>query len=238
MHGAGAVLIAVTGMHYTLNAGRYSSDPVLAGFWILLLAAALGSLVYSYVIMPLKEASQPYQVTSARKIAQRTWELTIKPQRGDGLQFEAGQFVWLNLGHSPFSLHENPFSISSASGQEAGIQFVIRQAGDLTNHMGEVAPGTTTFLDGLHGNLTLKGRSGRGIALIAGGVGVAPLLSIARQLDKESDPRPLVLVYGNRLADQIVYEDELKLLAGKNNRGCQTCAVRTGTWVGWSRRHG
>ena len=134
------------------------------------------------------------------------------------MQFEAGQFVWLNLGHSPFSLHENPFSISSAPGLEAGIQFVIKQAGDLTNHMGEVAPGTTAFLDGPHGNLTLKGRSGKGIALIAGGVGVAPLLSIARQLDKDGDPRPLVLVYGNRLADQIVYEDELKLLAGKNNR--------------------
>jgi len=218
MHGAGAVLIAVAGMHHTLNAGRYSSDPVLAGFWILLLMLALGSLVYSYVIMPLKETSQPYQVTSVRKIARRTWELTIKPQRGDGLQFEAGQFVWLNLGHSPFSLHENPFSISSAPGLEAGIQFVIKQAGDLTNHMGEVAPGTTAFLDGPHGNLTLKGRSGKGIALIAGGVGVAPLLSIARQLDKDSDARPLVLVYGNRLADQIVYEDELKLLAGKNNR--------------------
>ena len=42
MHGAGAVLIAVAGMHHTLNAGRYSSDPVLAGFWILLLAAASG----------------------------------------------------------------------------------------------------------------------------------------------------------------------------------------------------
>lgn len=66
--------------------------------------------------------------------------------------------------------------------------------------------------------MILKGRSGKGIALIAGGVGVAPLLSIARQLDKDSDPRPLVLLYGNRSADQIVYEDELKMLDGKNNR--------------------
>ena len=44
------------------------------------------------------------------------------------------------------------------------------------------------------------------------------MLSIARQLDRDSDPRPLVLLYGNRLADQIVYDDELKLLAGKDNR--------------------
>lgn len=68
------------------------------------------------------------------------------------------------------------------------------------------------------GAMILNGRSGKGIALIAGGVGVAPLLAIARQLDQDGDPRPLVLLYGNRLADQIVYKDELKLLAGKNNR--------------------
>jgi len=218
MHGVGAALIAVMVMHHTLNAGRYSSDPVLAGFWILLLTLALGSLVYSYVIVPLKEASQPYQVTSVRKIARRTWELTIKSQNGGGLRFEAGQFVWLNLGHSAFSLHENPFSISSAPGHEAGIQFVIKQAGDFTNQIGDVLPGTTAYLDGPHGNLTLKGRSGKGIALIAGGVGVAPLLGIARQLDRDDDPRPLVILYGNRLTDQIVYEEELNLLGGKNNR--------------------
>ncbi len=218
MHGVGAVLIAVMAMHHTLNAGRYSSDPLLAGFWLLLVAAALGSLVYSYLIMPLKEAARPYRVTSVRKIALRTWELTIKAKSGNGLQFEAGQFVWLNLGHSPFSLHENPFSISSAPGHEAGIQFVIKQVGDFTNRIGKVEPGTTAYLDGPHGNLTLKGRSGKGIALIAGGVGVAPLLSIAGQLDKDNDPRPLVLLYGNRLADQIVYDGKLKLLANKDNR--------------------
>ncbi len=218
MHGIGAVLIAVGVMHHTLHAGRYSSDPVLAGFWMLLLASALGSLAYSYLFMPLKELSRPYRVASVRKLARRTWELTIKPRNCDGLKFEAGQFVWLNLGHSPFSLHENPFSISSPPGHEAGIQFVIKQVGDFTGHIGEVSPGTTAYLDGPHGNLTLKGRTGTGIALIAGGVGVAPLLSIARQLDGDSDNRPMVLLYGNRLADQIVYEDELKELSGQYNR--------------------
>ncbi|WP_108883226.1 ferric reductase-like transmembrane domain-containing protein [Anderseniella sp. Alg231-50] len=232
MHGVGAVLIAAMAMHHTLNAGRYSSDPLLAGFWVVLLALALGSLLYSYVIVPLKEASRPYLVTSVQKIARRTWELTIKARRGNELEFEAGQFVWLNLGHSPFSLHENPFSISSAPGNDSGIQFVIKQAGDFTSRIGEVSPGTTAFLDGPHGNLTLKGRTGTGIALIAGGVGVVPLLSIARQLDKDSDPRPLVLLYGNRLVDQIVYKDELRLLAGKDN--CDVRFVLSEPEPGWS----
>ncbi len=232
MHAIGAVLIAVMITHHTLNAGRYSSDPLLAGFWILLLIIALASLLYSYVIVPLAEASRPYKVSGVRKIAHRTWELTIKPEHGDGLKFQAGQFVWLNLGHSPFSLYENPFSISSAPGDEDGIQFVIKEAGDFTNHIGKVSHGTTGFVDGPHGNLTLKGRAGKGIALIAGGVGVAPLLAIARQLDQNNDPRRMILVYGNRVAEQIVYEDELKLLASGQNRDVKL--VLSEPLSGWS----
>lgn len=213
MHALGAVVIAAAVTHHTLGAGRYSSDPLLAGFWIFLLAAALTSLVWTYVIAPLGEAGHPYEVTSVKKIALKTWELTVRPKRHDALPFEAGQFAWLNLGHSPFSLHENPFSISSAPVQRPEIQFVIKEMGDFTRSIGDVAPGTGAYLDGAYGNLTLKRRKGKGIALIAGGVGIAPLICIARQLRAENDSRPLILLYGNRVTEQVVYKRELDQLA-------------------------
>lgn len=213
MHALGAVVIAAMITHHTLDAGRYSSDPVLAGFWLLLLAAALASLVWTYVIAPLGEAGRPYEVTSVEKIALKTWELTVRPRQNDALQFDAGQFAWLNLGHSPFSLHENPFSISSAPHERPDIRFVIKEMGDLTGQIGSIPTGTVAYLDGAHGNLTLKGRKGKGIALIAGGVGIAPLISIARQLRAENDLRPLILLYGNRVAEQVVYKRELDQLA-------------------------
>jgi len=83
----------------------------------------------------------------------------------------------------------------------------------MTRRVGEVTPGTAAYLDGPHGNLTLKARTGKGFALIAGGVGIAPLISIARELRSEDDPRPFILLYGNRIVDQIVYKDELTRLA-------------------------
>lgn len=213
MHALGAVLIAALAAHHTLEAGRYSADTLLAGFWILLLAAALASLVWTYVIAPLGEAGRPYEVISVKKIALKTWELVVRPRRDNALAFDAGQFAWLNIGHNPFSLHENPFSISSAPAERPDICFIIKEVGDLTRRIGAVKPGTVAYLDGAHGNLTLKGRDGRGIALIAGGVGIAPLLSIARQLRAERDPRPVILLYGNRAAEQIVYKGELNQLA-------------------------
>ncbi len=210
MHAGGAVIIAAMVTHHALDAGRYSADPLLAGFWILLLVIALASVVWTYVISPLGEAGRPYDVTSVRKIALKTWEVTVRPERGDALHFKAGQFVWLTIGHGRFSVHENPFSISSAPAARPDIQFVIKEIGDMTRAVGDVKPETRAYLDGPHGNITLKGRSGKGIALIAGGVGIAPLIGIARQLKADDDPRSVILLYGNRVAEQIVYRQELE----------------------------
>ncbi len=215
LHGLGAALIAFMAAYHTIAGGRYSADPVLAGFWLLLLAAAIGSLLHTYLVGPWRQIAQPYRVTSVRKIALKTWELTIRPRAGDALRFKAGQFVWLKLGNSPFTLYENPFSISSAPAARPDVQFVIKEAGDMTAAVGEVKPGAVAYLDGPHGNLTLERRSGKGVALIAGGVGVAPLLSVVREMDAQNDPRPAILLYGNRIASQIVYEDELNRLASK-----------------------
>ncbi|MEP3116164.1 ferredoxin reductase family protein [Nisaea sp.] len=217
MHAIGAVVIAAAVTHHALEAGRYSADPWLAGFWFVLLGLALASLGWTYVIAPLRQARHPYEVTSVRKIALKTWELALRPKRGDALDFEAGQFAWITLGHSPFSLQENPFSISSAPAERPDIRFVIKEVGDSTRRIGDVKRGTVAWLGDAHGNLTLTGRKAKGIALIAGGVGIAPLLSIARQMRAEDDPRPMILLYGNRVAEQIVYADELEGLSGRPN---------------------
>ncbi len=212
MHLLGAVLIAAAVTHHALSGGRYSASPLLAGFWTVLLTAALGSLLYARLVAPLVRSRRPYAVRSVRRVALRTWEIEVAPRRGAALDFQAGQFAWLSLGRPPFSLYENPFSISSLPAERPAVQFLIKEAGDLTRGIGSVMAGTTAFLDGPHGSLTLAGRQSSGIALIAGGVGIAPLLSIARQLRAEGDIRPLVLVYGNRVAEQIVYPDELDRL--------------------------
>lgn len=236
LHGLGAAALAVAVTHHTFLAGRYSADPLLAGFWILLLAVAFVSLIHTYLVAPLREMARPYHVTSVAKVALKTWELTLRPEKGQAMRFDAGQFAWLNLGHSAFSLEENPFSISSAPSARPDIQFVVKEVGDMTRRLGAVTPGERAYLDGPYGNLTLEGRRGKGIGLIAGGVGIAPLLSIARQLHAEGDPRPVKLLYGNRLAEQIVYRDELTMYADKPH--WQVIHVLSEPPAGWAGRTG
>ncbi len=236
MHGLGALLIVALLLHHALTAGRYSADPVLAGLWCLLLAVAVLSLVNVYLVKPLAQLRRAWTVASIRPLSLKTWEVTLEPQGHAGLAYEAGQFVWLNIGNSAFSLRENPFSISSAPGAGAQVQFVIKELGDFTRGLGAVAPGTRAYLDGPHGNLVVTDRAEPGIALIAGGVGIAPLLGILRQLHLDGDARPTALVYGNRVEAQIVYREELEGLA--RDHGTQVIHALSEPPLGWDGRVG
>jgi predicted ferric reductase len=152
------------------------------------------------------------------------------------MQYKAGQFTWLNVGHGPFSLHENPFSLSSAPVSGPQVQFVIKELGDFTRTVGAIKQGTRAYLDGPYGNLVTAGRAEPGIALIAGGVGIAPLLGILRQLRHDRDRRPTTLVYGNRVQEQILYREELEELA--RDHGTKTVHVLSEPLAGWGGRTG
>lgn len=208
-HGLGAMLIALFGAHHAIEAGRYSGRSDLEIFWYVMVGLAALTLVYVYVYSPWRQSRAPYRVVSVEKAAQRTWEVVVEPVRSDAMNFEAGQFAWLTLGVSSYSIREHPFSMSSCPADRPRIGFTIKEVGDFTRNIGSIPVGASAYLDGPHGNLTLADRQGEGLAFIAGGVGLAPIMSILRQLRAEGDRRPMVLIYGNRCADQILYGDEL-----------------------------
>ena len=212
-HGIGAGLIALFGVHHALESGRYSDHPAFIVFWLVMVGIALLTLAMVYVVRPLLQLRHPYRVTSNRPIALKTWELVLEPTRGRALAFDAGQFVWLTLGRSPFSIREHPFSICSAPSETGRLAFTIKQIGDFTNRIDEIAVGAPAYLDGPHGGLVLTGHVSRGIVFIAGGVGVAPILSMLRQLSEAGDPRPMKLLYGNRVQEQVIYADNLKAIS-------------------------
>ena len=233
LHGLGAVLVAGFGVLHVLRAGRYSADPLLGRVWIVLLALAIGALLYVYLIAPLIRWRRPWRVASVTPAAERTWAVTLSPGFDGRADYMAGQFAWLNIGRGVFSLDENPFSISSAPSAGRDVEFIIKELGDFTRTIGEIAPGTRAWIEGPHGHLTHEGHDAApGIALIAGGVGIAPLLGILRELAVTGDPRPTILLYGNRTEAQIVCRDELRSLA--DTHGTEVVHVLSEPPEGWT----
>ncbi|PXX89560.1 hypothetical protein DIT71_13595 [Marinobacter vulgaris] len=209
LHGVGALLIAVLLLHHTVYAGRYGSQPVMTWWWLTMTGVAVGSLLTVYLLVPLRQKARSWRVASVVQLTPKQWELTVEPVGHRGLNYRAGQFVWLNVGHSPFSMKENPFSISSAPAAGPELSFMIKELGDFTRTISQIKTGTVAYLDGPYGNLSVDGRVEPGVALIAGGVGLAPLLGILRQLRLTGDSRKHKLIYGNRVIDQIAYREEL-----------------------------
>jgi predicted ferric reductase len=214
-HGFGALAVALLGLHHTLDAGRYSAGAVLAAFWYLLAGVALLAIVHIYLLRPLLQRRHPYRVVAVDPVALRTWQVTVEPVRGPAIQFEPGQFVWLTLDRSPFSITEHPFSISSCPADRPSIAFVIKEVGDFTANIGSLRPGAPAYLDGPHGNMVVSKLAAAGLVLIAGGVGLAPIMSILRQAHADHDPRTARLIYGNREESQIMYRQELEAMRSK-----------------------
>lgn len=209
LHGLGALGVACLLLHHTVYAGRYGGHPPLSYLWLAMTIIAISTLIYVYLIKPMRQVQKAWRVASLTRLTPKQWELRLTPDGHEGFAFQAGQFAWLNVGHSPFSLHENPFSISSAPANGPAVSFVIKELGDFTGGLGQIALGTSAYLDGPHGNLSVNNRAEHGIVLVAGGVGIAPLLSILRQTRMNTDQRDVKMIYGNRIEEQIVYREEL-----------------------------
>ena len=212
-HGLGAAVIAALGLHHTLQVGTHARGALLAGLWMAMAALVLASLAYVYLIGPFMQRRHPYRVVSNRQVADRMWQVVVEPERGPAMDFHAGQFAWVNFGHSPFSLVEHPFSISSTPDERPRVAFTIKEAGDFTRRIGSIAPGTRAYLDGPHGAFTALGRTTEPLAFIAGGIGFAPIIGILRDLRASHYPNPMRLVYGNRTESQILYREETAALA-------------------------
>lgn len=164
----GALLIALLLLHHTVYGGRYGSKPVMTWVWLAMTGVAVGSLLMVYLWVPLQQKARAWRVVSVNQLTPKQWELTVEPEGHAGLDYKAGQFLRLNVGHSSFSLKENPFSICSAPAEGPRVSFMIKELGDFTRSIGQIEPGTLAFLDGPYGNLSVDGRAEPGVALIAG----------------------------------------------------------------------
>ena len=210
LHGLGAGIAALGATHHALAVGFYSSYPSLAVGWAIGLAGAMALLLWSWGWKPWRLARAGHRVAAVERVGRGYWELRIA---GPVPPYRAGQFFWLGFGRSaPWD--DNPFSVASAP-REGELRFVIREAGDRTRSLATLAPGTPMRVDGPHGAFTLDQAGAGPLLLVAGGAGIAPILSLARTLDATADTRPVALLHGARSADRLVCRAETAAIAAR-----------------------
>ncbi|HVR34375.1 MAG TPA: ferric reductase-like transmembrane domain-containing protein [Methylomirabilota bacterium] len=215
-HGLLAVAAVILAIFHIEGAGYYTSAPWkklvwtgYSGLWLLLLG-------YIRVVKPFRLSRRPYRVSDVRAERGDSWTLTLEPQGHSIPAFSPGQFAWLSLGRSPFRAREHPFSFSGSADNLKSLQFTIKELGDFTRTIKHVKPGEIAYVDGPHGVFTTDHYPrARGFVLIAGGVGIAPMMSILRTHADRNDPRPLRLIYGNARWERVLFREEIEALANR-----------------------
>jgi predicted ferric reductase len=201
--------LALSGLH-AIGVGRYVVFPADLGLAVLG-AIALLAVLELRVLRPRRLARRPYVVDRVVQERGGAVTLALRAEAHRGRAFRPGQFAWLKLADSPHGLAEHPFSYASSAARPAQPSFTIKAYCGFTRRIAKLPPGTRLLLDGPHGSYTPNTHAER-FMLIAGGIGITPIVSLLRSAADTRDPRPFLLLYGSPHSEHITFREELERL--------------------------
>jgi predicted ferric reductase len=173
------------------------SAPTLVPFkvaGVTLFTICVGLHVYNRLIrarvLPL------WECTYADDAAPDVRVLRFSGSEGQRLFHRAGQFAYLSLRSA--GLRE-PHPITISADRDGEVEFDIKAVGDWTRRLAKVEVGHEALIHGPFGAFTAaEAQADAPLILLAGGIGVTPLLAMLRDLASRSAKREVVLVWSVR----------------------------------------
>lgn len=129
-----------------------------------------------------------------------------------GFTFKSGQSVLLKIpvpSESGTMEDSHRFTIASAP-QDRELMIVTRLRNTpYKQALKDLPLETKVSINGPSGNLVLNEDADRPLVFLAGGIGITPFLSMARDAVRRRLPHPIWLFYGNRRPEDAAFLDEL-----------------------------
>jgi predicted ferric reductase len=217
VHLALAVGALAFGAAHAVGVGRYLTSGPAGVVAAVLAATGLVAVLELRLLRPRRLAARAYVVE--RLVPERGGATTVA-LRADGhrgRRFRAGQFAWLKLADAPYALAEHPFSYASSGQRPGRPEFTIKAYEGFTRQIPQrLRAGTRVLLDGPHGSYRARAHADR-FVLIAGGIGITPIISLLRTAADAGDRRPFVLVYGSLRWEQVTFREQLEQLQRRLN---------------------
>ena len=141
------------------------------------------------------------------------------------MPFLPGQFVLLQVPGG----QRRAFSMANTEAET--LAFIVKEkpGGHASRYLfEELATGDTLSLEGPYGRAYLRTPPVREIVCVAGGSGLAPMLSVAGAAIAEPDTPAVRLFFGANTAEELFMADEMQALAAQHERLSLTLAVRVG----------
>ena len=217
LHALLAIAVVGLALGHMAGVGYYAATTSQRVLWAAMAMLVCGDMIWTRLIKPFRLRRRPWIVQDVIQERGNAWSLVLRPDGHDGMHFEPGQFGWLLLEQSPFSINQHPFSFSSSAEQPKRLTVTIKERGDFTGAIGDTPKGARAYVEGPHGLFTTDQNEGFGFFFVGGGVGITPLVSMLRTMADRGDVRPCVLMYGSKDWDSIIFRDELDALSKSLN---------------------
>ena len=137
--------------------------------------------------------------------------------RPPGFRHQAGQNMLVTLADPPQNDAQGPsrtFTIASAP-HEAHLTVATRMRDSAFKRvLKSAAPGLKVHIDGPAGVMVLHDEAARPAVFLAGGIGITPFLSMARDAVHRRLPHEITLFYANRRPQDAAYLEELRAMKG------------------------
>lgn len=167
------------------------------------------------LVNPNPMIPQPFTVNHVFRETADTFTLDIGNSEGEiETDFLPGQFNMLYA----FGVGDVPISISGRSSKSGGWLHTIREVGTVTRALHRLKKGDTLGVRGPFGQgWPMEVSKGKDIVILVGGIGLAPLRPVLRQIANERDHfGNVALLYGARTPDALLFPKERETWRGRN----------------------
>ncbi|MFA6393403.1 MAG: ferredoxin reductase family protein [Patescibacteria group bacterium] len=152
-----------------------------------------------------------FYVKDVRPETDNSTSIRISGKNMEQFKVWPGQFMIFRFMDWSYMLEAHPFSLSGRAANY-DIRITIKMSGDFTSKVRDIKPGTPVLIDGPHGVFTEKAVKKEKALLIAGGVGITPIRTLAEAMLKKG--RDIALLYNNRTKKDIIFKEELEKISG------------------------
>ena len=151
LHGLLATAAVALALGHMAGVGYYAASTPQRILWALMAAFVLGDVLWMRVIRPLRMRRRPWRVQAVVPELGAATSVVLEPEGHDGLRFLPGQFGWLQIEQSPFSISQHPFSFSGSAEDGDRLTITIKRRGDFTEGVASTEVGARAYVDGPYG---------------------------------------------------------------------------------------
>jgi NAD(P)H-flavin reductase/ferredoxin len=162
------------------------------------------------VIAPAERAAE---IITNQPVSRSLVRLRLRLDRP--MDFYPGQFLEVEIPAAPGEWRS--YSMASSPNRPDEIDLVILRipGGAFSSRLDDLTAGSALRVRGPYGTSYLRDGE-RPILLVAGGSGIAPMLSILSYVTESGDPRPFTFYYGARAVADLPLQDEIAALQRRN----------------------